>query len=113
MDGKLTVRGFTDAVHGLQRQLGVKVLSSLGLSTRNITGIFLFLFFFLILVCVFIFLGIAGFSNSTQFQSVVNSLLPLAATLGFGQAGVGDFDTLVKRAEDEIPKFFEKLKRVM
>ena len=49
------------------------------MTTENLIWFAIFSIIFLLLMFTFIFLGIAAFSKAEGFNSVINSLMPLAA----------------------------------
>ncbi|TNV88227.1 hypothetical protein FGO68_gene17401 [Halteria grandinella] len=80
--GELSYHEFTKAMVEIKHQLIQKLLVDLGFSMREIIMSLAFTIFMLILQFIFIFIGMAAFSPTTTFSSVINSLLAVGSSLG-------------------------------
>ena len=75
----------------------------LGLSTSTLVILFSFLAIILLLVFAFIFMGILAFGMGGQFESVINSMLPIGAGASVGK----------KIEEEEDEKKIEKIESIV
>ncbi|TNV88225.1 hypothetical protein FGO68_gene14500 [Halteria grandinella] len=80
--GELSYHDFGKALTEIKQQLIQKFMKDLGLSVRDIVLALSFTIIMLILQFVFIFIGMAAFSPTTTFSSVINSLLAVGSSFG-------------------------------
>jgi len=94
--GELTYPEFAKALSGIKEQLVQKFVVELGFSIQEMVITIVFTAFMLILQFVFIFIGMAAFSPTTAFSSVINSLMALGASF----AAKGNDSNQDKSAKD-------------
>jgi len=110
-DRTITSDEFDHAMKSLNKQVTSTVLSTVGLSTKDLIYIFTVSVALLLTLFVFIFLGIAAFSVDGAFGSVINSLMPIMAAMGVGTSS-GDLRSFIKNfnLEDLVQKVLDMLK---
>lgn len=74
----------------------------MGISTEDLILFFVMLVGFILLLFAFIFVGIAAFSTATNFNSVINSMLPVGSGGGVSKGSSFDEDKLSKGMESSV-----------
>jgi len=103
--------GFDKALGVLHANVAHRVLDFMGLSVATLAKIFIVLTLLLLGLFAFIFLGIAAFKTDSQFSTVINAMLPIAATLGVGGSAVANEKEIAMKAEAFVHKVLNMLKR--
>jgi hypothetical protein len=112
-DGKISKRGFDQAVTIFQGVVSLKVMAKIGLSTATLANLFLLLVWVLLMMFIFIFMGISGFANTNQFTAVINSLLPLAGALGLSRGGASEESKVLReKAQVMIRTVLDMMKKI-
>lgn len=112
-EGQLSKSGFESAITRLQDSISARVLAYLGLSTAQLTKLFIILLVLVFLLLAFVFLGISGFASGGTFNTIINSLLPVMGTLGVGSQSAGDTKELGQRAEKLMRRVLNIFKKTL
>ena len=99
-DNHLDLREFQLAMVFLKLEIAYDTFKKLEMTTEDLVWFAVLGIIYLLLMFTFIFLGIAAFSKAEGFNSVINSLLPIAAGLA---AGARNLD--LKAAIDKVKLF--------
>ena len=78
-DNNLSMMEFQYVVVLLKFEIAMETQRKLGMTTENLILFGVFGIVLLLLMFTFIFLGIAAFSKADGFNSVINSMMPMAA----------------------------------
>ena len=78
-DNNLSMMEFQYVVVLLKFEIAMETQKKLGMTTENLILFGVFGIVLLLLMFTFIFLGIAAFSKADGFNSVINSMMPMAA----------------------------------
>ena len=103
-DNHLELHEFQFAMVLLKLEIAYETLKKLGMTTEDLIWFAVLGIIFLLLMFIFNFLGIAAFSKAEGFNSVINSLMPMAAGL---EAGARNLD--LKAAIDKVKLFVEDI----
>jgi len=102
--------GFEKALDALHGNIAGHVLDLMGLSVATLAKIFIVLTILLLGLFAFIFLGIAAFETDSTFSTVINAMLPIAATVGVGGGAVANEKDIAMKAEAFVHKVLNLLK---
>ena len=108
-DNLLDLREFQLAMGLLKLEIAYETLKKLGMTTEDLIWFAILSIIFLLLMFTFIFLGIAAFSKAEGFNSVINSLMPMAAGLAAGARNL-DLKAAIEQAKEYIEDIMNKIK---
>ena len=106
-DNQLDIHEFQLAMILLKLEVAYETLKKLGMTAEDLIWFAVLGIIFLLLMFVFIFLGIAAFSKAEGFNSVINSIMPMAAGVAAGARGLdlkGAIDKVKTYVEDIVNK---------
>jgi hypothetical protein len=103
---------FQKAVILIKVKIAYETLKKLGITTEDLIWFGIATLIYLFLMLVFIFLGIFAFSKAEGFNSVVNSILPLAAGVLAALRGV-DMKEKIDAAKEYIQKMITEFQRAI
>ena len=103
-DNQLELHEFQFAMILLKLEVAYETLKKLGMTAEDLIWFAVLGIIFLLLMFVFIFLGIAAFSKAEGFNSVINSLMPMAAGVAAGARGLD-----LKGAIDKVKTYVEDI----
>ena len=101
--------GFRVAMNLVIEEVIFVTLRKQGLTYEDLILLGVMAFFFLLLLLILIFLGVSAFSQSEGFNSVINSILPLAAG-GLTVAKDWDIQSSVEKVKDFVQATISKFK---
>ena len=108
-DNNLELREFQFAMVLLKLEIAYETLKKLGMTTEDLIWFAILGIIFLLLMFTFIFLGIAAFSKAEGFNSVINSLMPMAAGLAAGARNL-DLKAAIEKVKTFVEDILSKMK---
>ena len=108
-DNQLELHEFQFAMVFLKLEVANETLKKLGMTAEDLIWFAALGIIFLLLMFVFIFLGIAAFSKAEGFNSVINSLMPMAAGVAAGARGL-DLKGAIDKVKTYVEDILDKLK---
>ena len=110
-DGKNMIdpHGFRIAMNLVIEEVIFVTLKKQGLTYEDLIWIGIMAFFFLLILLILIFLGVEAFSQAAGFNSVINSILPLAAG-ALTVAKDWDIQSSVEKVKDFVQATISKFK---